>query len=246
MIKVLVVPIIQSLYFLTRNFCYYSTMHTHLRSKANDFTLLCCQISTLQNQIHSQESDLQYQEEELSRAKADLGRLQQEETQLEQSLAAGKIQLETIIKSLKATQDEINQVWSRVCPVLLGSMAATRWPLIHTGGDLLAEPLMQRFHQSVLPTIWYGKLLLAVLEVAKLCHRLVCIIYNLHLIANDALAEKKQSRKYKRYRFFLRYFGFFILRWNPLEGKICNHCHPAHGSAEHEHAEHRENAFYII
>lgn len=57
-----------------------------------------------------QESDLQNQEDELNRAKADLGRLQQEENQLEQSLAAGKIQLETIIKSLKATQDEINQV----------------------------------------------------------------------------------------------------------------------------------------
>lgn len=74
------------------------------------FILFCLQISTLQSQIHSQESDLQSQEEELSRAKADLGRLQQEENQLEQSLAAGKIQLETIIKSLKATQDEINQV----------------------------------------------------------------------------------------------------------------------------------------
>ena len=77
--------------------------------------LFCLQISTLQNQIHSQESDLQSQEEELSRAKADLGRLQQEENQLEQSLAAGKIQLETIIKSLKATQDEINQVGHNSC-----------------------------------------------------------------------------------------------------------------------------------
>lgn len=57
---------------------------------------------------------MQCQEEELSRAKADLGRLQQEENQLEQSLAAGKIQLETIIKSLKATQDEINQVGNYV------------------------------------------------------------------------------------------------------------------------------------
>lgn len=71
------------------------------------------QISTLQSQIHCQESDLLSQEEELSRAKTDLNRLQQEENQLEQSLAAGKIQLETIIKSLKATQDEINQVRRR-------------------------------------------------------------------------------------------------------------------------------------
>lgn len=109
----------------TRNFCFNSTMHIHLRSNANGFTLFRCQISSLQNQIHSQESDLQYQEEELSRAKADLGRLQQEETQLEQSLAAGRIQLETIIKSLKATQDEINQVGTRVPLVLQASMART-------------------------------------------------------------------------------------------------------------------------
>ncbi|XP_053286567.1 epidermal growth factor receptor substrate 15-like 1 isoform X8 [Pleuronectes platessa] len=74
-------------------------------------------ISSLQSQIHSQESDLQSQEEELSRAKADLGRLQQEEIQLEQSLAAGKIQLETIIKSLKATQDEINQARSKLSQI---------------------------------------------------------------------------------------------------------------------------------
>ncbi|KAK5869431.1 hypothetical protein PBY51_024147 [Eleginops maclovinus] len=74
-------------------------------------------ISTLQNQIHSQETDLQSQEEELIRAKADLGRLQQEENQLEQSLAAGKIQLETIIKSLKATQDEINQARSKLSQI---------------------------------------------------------------------------------------------------------------------------------
>uniref|UniRef100_UPI003AAA5B6E epidermal growth factor receptor substrate 15-like 1 n=1 Tax=Centroberyx gerrardi TaxID=166262 RepID=UPI003AAA5B6E len=74
-------------------------------------------ISSLQSQIHSQESDLQSQEEELCRAKADLGRLQQEENQLEQSLAAGKIQLETIIKSLKATQDEINQARSKLSQI---------------------------------------------------------------------------------------------------------------------------------
>ncbi len=75
----------------------------HIRS-------LSVQISSLQSQIYSQESDLQSQEEELGRAKADLNCLQHEEAQLEQSLQAGRIQLETIIKSLKATQDEINQV----------------------------------------------------------------------------------------------------------------------------------------
>lgn len=65
----------------------------------------------------------------MSRAKADLGRLQQEESQLEQSLAAGKVQLETIIKSLKATQDEINQVGAGWFPT-----AASRGRL---GGDHL-------------------------------------------------------------------------------------------------------------
>ncbi|XP_062868489.1 epidermal growth factor receptor substrate 15-like 1 isoform X2 [Trichomycterus rosablanca] len=74
-------------------------------------------ISSLQSQIHSQESDLLNQEEELTRAKADLCRLQQEEGQLEQSLQAGKIQLETIIKSLKATQDEINQARSKLSQI---------------------------------------------------------------------------------------------------------------------------------
>lgn len=61
-------------------------------------------------QIQSQESDLKSQEDDISRAKTELNRLQQEETQLEQSIQAGKVQLETIIKSLKSTQEEINQV----------------------------------------------------------------------------------------------------------------------------------------
>lgn len=63
-------------------------------------------------QIQSQESDLKSQEDDLNRAKAELNRLQQEETQLEQSIQAGKVQLETIIKSLKSTQEEINQVFT--------------------------------------------------------------------------------------------------------------------------------------
>lgn len=70
------------------------------------------QISSLKMQIQSQESDLKLQEDDLNRAKAELNRLQQEETQLEQSIQAGKVQLETIIKSLKSTQEEINQVFT--------------------------------------------------------------------------------------------------------------------------------------
>lgn len=50
------------------------------------------------------------QEDDLNRAKSELNRLQQEETQLEQSIQAGRAQLETILRSLKCTQDDINQV----------------------------------------------------------------------------------------------------------------------------------------
>lgn len=71
---------------------------------------LSWQISSLKTQIQCQESDLKSQEDDLNRAKSELARLQQEEAQLEQSIQAGRVQLETIIKSLKSTQDEISQV----------------------------------------------------------------------------------------------------------------------------------------
>ncbi|CAJ1072662.1 epidermal growth factor receptor substrate 15-like 1 isoform X4 [Xyrichtys novacula] len=66
-------------------------------------------ISSLQSQIRSQETDLRSQEDELGRTKIDLSRLQEEEAQLEQSLLTGRVQLDSIIKSLKTTQEEINQ-----------------------------------------------------------------------------------------------------------------------------------------
>ncbi|KAM6962825.1 epidermal growth factor receptor substrate 15-like 1 [Aplochiton taeniatus] len=101
-----------------------------LEDMLNDVRIKCQEesqmISTLQNQIHSQESDLLSQEEELCRAKADLGRLQQDETQLELSLNAGKIQLETIIKSLKATQDEINQARSKLSQIQENQQEVTK------------------------------------------------------------------------------------------------------------------------
>ncbi|XP_062452229.1 epidermal growth factor receptor substrate 15-like 1 isoform X6 [Rhea pennata] len=81
-------------------------MLSDVRQKCQEETQV---ISSLKMQIQSQESDLKSQEDDLNRAKAELNRLQQEETQLEQSIQAGKVQLETIIKSLKSTQEEINQ-----------------------------------------------------------------------------------------------------------------------------------------
>lgn len=71
---------------------------------------LAGQISSLQTQIRSQESDQRSQEDEMSRTKGELSRLQDEEAQLEQSLLSGRVQLDSIVKSLKTTQEEINQV----------------------------------------------------------------------------------------------------------------------------------------
>ncbi|KAG8126742.1 hypothetical protein E2320_021873 [Naja naja] len=85
-----------------------------LKDMLNDVRQKCQEesqvITSLKMQIQSQESDLKSQEDDISRAKTELNRLQQEESQLEQSIQAGKVQLETIIKSLKSTQEEINQV----------------------------------------------------------------------------------------------------------------------------------------
>lgn len=64
----------------------------------------------MHSQIRSQESDIRSQEDELGRSKMELGQLQEEEAQLAQSLLSGRVQLDSIIKSLKTTQEEINQV----------------------------------------------------------------------------------------------------------------------------------------
>ncbi|XP_053185550.1 epidermal growth factor receptor substrate 15-like 1 isoform X2 [Scomber japonicus] len=71
-------------------------------------------ISSLQSQIRSQETDLRSQEDELGRSKVDLSRLQEEEAQLEQNLLSGRVQLDSIVKSLKTTQEEINQARSKL------------------------------------------------------------------------------------------------------------------------------------
>lgn len=55
------------------------------------------------------------QEDEMSRTKGELNRLQDEEAQLEQSLLSGRVQLDSIVKSLKTTQEEINQVSAEWC-----------------------------------------------------------------------------------------------------------------------------------
>ncbi|XP_039999924.1 epidermal growth factor receptor substrate 15-like 1 isoform X3 [Xiphias gladius] len=89
-----------------------------LEGMLNDIKQKCQEesqmISSLQSQIRSQETDLRSQEDELSRTKADLSRLQEEEAQLEQSLLSGRVELDSIIKSLKTTQEEINQARSKM------------------------------------------------------------------------------------------------------------------------------------
>nr|XP_043881062.1 epidermal growth factor receptor substrate 15-like 1 isoform X1 [Solea senegalensis] len=89
-----------------------------LEGMVNDVKLKCQEesqtISSLQGQIRSQEVDLQSQEDEMRRTKSDLSRLQEEESQLEQSLLSGRVQLDSIVKSLKTTQEEINQARSKL------------------------------------------------------------------------------------------------------------------------------------
>ncbi|XP_051808887.1 epidermal growth factor receptor substrate 15-like 1 isoform X3 [Acanthochromis polyacanthus] len=86
-------------------------MLNDLKQKCQEETQM---ISSLQSQIRSQETDLRSQEDELSRTKADLSRLQEEEAQLEQNLLSGRVQLDSIIKSLKTTQEEISQARSKL------------------------------------------------------------------------------------------------------------------------------------
>ncbi|KAA0718532.1 Epidermal growth factor receptor substrate 15-like 1 [Triplophysa tibetana] len=60
-------------------------------------------------QISSQESDVQMQEKEVNRTKMDLYCMEQEEKRLEDGLHAGKTKLDSIIKLLKTSQDEMDQ-----------------------------------------------------------------------------------------------------------------------------------------
>ncbi|KAJ0012008.1 hypothetical protein NQD34_012983 [Periophthalmus magnuspinnatus] len=87
---------------------------TKLEGMLNDVKQKCQEesqmISSLQTQIRSQESDLRSQEDDMSRTRAELSRLQDEEARLEQSLLSGRVQLDSIVKSMKTTQDELNQV----------------------------------------------------------------------------------------------------------------------------------------
>ncbi|XP_019712194.1 epidermal growth factor receptor substrate 15-like 1 [Hippocampus comes] len=89
-----------------------------LEGMLNDIKQKCQEesqtISTLQSQIRSQENDLRSQEKEVGRTKADLGRLQDEEAQLEQSLHSGRLQLDSIVKSLQTTHEEISQARSKL------------------------------------------------------------------------------------------------------------------------------------
>ncbi|XP_028284224.1 epidermal growth factor receptor substrate 15-like 1 isoform X2 [Parambassis ranga] len=86
-------------------------MLNDVKQKCQDETQM---ISSLQSQIRSQETDIRSQEDEVSRTKSDLSRLQEEEAQLEQSLLTGRVQLDSIVKSLKTTQDELSQARSKL------------------------------------------------------------------------------------------------------------------------------------
>ncbi|XP_060762297.1 epidermal growth factor receptor substrate 15-like 1 isoform X2 [Neoarius graeffei] len=74
-------------------------------------------ISSLQGQIISQETAQQTQEKELNRAKTDLYCLEQEEKQLEENLRAGKAKLESILKLLKTSQNEMDEVREEISQI---------------------------------------------------------------------------------------------------------------------------------
>uniref|UniRef100_A0A8C1JER9 Epidermal growth factor receptor pathway substrate 15 like 1 n=1 Tax=Cyprinus carpio TaxID=7962 RepID=A0A8C1JER9_CYPCA len=74
-------------------------------------------ITSLQTQILSQESDVQMQEKEVSRTKTDLYCMEQEEQRLEESLHAGKAKLDSILKLLKTSQDEMDQTRSELSEI---------------------------------------------------------------------------------------------------------------------------------
>ncbi|RVE62077.1 hypothetical protein OJAV_G00177230 [Oryzias javanicus] len=83
-------------------------------------------IASMQSKIRSQEAELHSQEDELNRTKSDLGRLQEEEAQLEQRLLSGRLQLETIMKSLKTTQEEISQARTKLVLIQENQKEITR------------------------------------------------------------------------------------------------------------------------
>ncbi|XP_072524776.1 epidermal growth factor receptor substrate 15-like 1 isoform X2 [Salminus brasiliensis] len=74
-------------------------------------------ISSLQTKIQSQETDLQTQEKEMNRTKTDLYCLEQEEEQLEEKLCAGQAKLESILKLLKTSQNEMDETQSELSQI---------------------------------------------------------------------------------------------------------------------------------
>lgn len=76
---------------------------------------------------------MQTQEKEMSRTKTDLYCLEQEEQRLEESLLAGKAKLDSILKLLKTSQDEIDQVTNTTMyPLHIYQVVFTRCRLGHS------------------------------------------------------------------------------------------------------------------
>ncbi|XP_053529513.1 epidermal growth factor receptor substrate 15-like 1 isoform X2 [Ictalurus punctatus] len=74
-------------------------------------------ISSLQTQLISQEASHQTREKELNRTKTDLYCMEQEEKQLEESLHAGRAKLESILKLLKTSQNEMDEVREEISQI---------------------------------------------------------------------------------------------------------------------------------
>ncbi|GAA6097780.1 epidermal growth factor receptor substrate 15-like 1 isoform X1 [Tachysurus ichikawai] len=92
-----------------------------LESKVNEAKIKVqeesSKISSLQTQIISQETTQHTQEKEVNRTKTDLYCLEQEEKQLEESLSAGKAKLESILKLLRTSQNEMDEVREEILQI---------------------------------------------------------------------------------------------------------------------------------
>ncbi|XP_035384379.1 epidermal growth factor receptor substrate 15-like 1 isoform X3 [Electrophorus electricus] len=74
-------------------------------------------ISSLQTQILSHEADQQTQEKEVSRVRTDLYCLEQEEQRLEDSVRASESKLESILKLLRTSQDEMDETHAELSQI---------------------------------------------------------------------------------------------------------------------------------
>ncbi|XP_062843585.1 epidermal growth factor receptor substrate 15-like 1 isoform X1 [Trichomycterus rosablanca] len=92
-------------------------LQANVNEAKNKFQEESNRISSLQVQISSQEVTLQTQEKEVNRTRMDLYCLEQEESKLEENLCAGKAKLESILKLLQTSQNEMEETRDEISQI---------------------------------------------------------------------------------------------------------------------------------